>query len=274
MPSLEARIEAKMRQRMLAVLGPERLSQLHARLVEFIGKCESADGAQLPWADEFSRLDRDLAEIMRTRFLLECPSARAPRLDGCIVVSNHIGIAKSVKIYGRDTRQGGDSLFLNDEPFMLLWAGIRLGLRQALPNLNFSPVQVQYQGLGKELQDAYGAVVLPKGSGRVTLLARRFKASLERGDDPCWGFMPEGGTTGKRTMLCHIDTIDQFHLGAFILAARCGVPIVPVVQAVTVRTGHCVGVLEPVEFDPRYPSVHAFSGELRRRMIAWIASRQ
>ncbi|MCL2788070.1 MAG: hypothetical protein FWD59_06185 [Micrococcales bacterium] len=208
---------------------------------------------------------------MGTTFYLD-PSATTRALGPAyLLVSNHIGLAKAVKIAARDLHSPGPSAFLNDEPFMLLWAGLHQAVTLVSPTHLFRPVQLSYPDLGGVIQNAYHAVVLPVGASRLDHLSERLTDDFQRSARFCWGFMPEGRTSSKRSLRFRHDALDQFHSGAFVLAARFGMPILPVVQSLSKDHGHVVTVLAPLTaLDNGPTSVAHLMSQTREVMAATL----
>lgn len=239
---------------MKSVFGKHVLVSIRLRLIEFCEACLQVDRSQVDVTQAIDSLNRDMLEMLATCFDLELATGAALP-DEFIVVSNHLGMGKALKISPSMVPGLTGDLFLNDEPFMPLWAGVQAGVARVSGRNSLMPVQVRYPGLGGDIQSAYGAVVLPGPGGRVNFLASRFEWEKSRGRPFCFGFMPEGGTTGKRRVIRAQRPLDPFKSGAFVLSQMFNVPILPVVQSISRGRGHVVTVLTPA-----YPgdSVSAF----------------
>lgn len=86
---------------------------------------------------------------------------------------------------------------------------------------------------------------------------------------------PEGGTTGKRSGGALYD-LEGFKTGAFFIAAKLGVPILPVAQYFNVDRGFELGVFNPIVLEKDKPKKHyeQIGSDIKTQMQAWLNKRQ
>ncbi len=86
---------------------------------------------------------------------------------------------------------------------------------------------------------------------------------------------PEGGTTGKRSGGALYD-LEGFKTGAFFIAAKLGVPILPVAQYFNVDRGFQLGVLNPIilEKDKTKEHYEQIGNDIKTQMQVWLDQRK
>lgn len=86
---------------------------------------------------------------------------------------------------------------------------------------------------------------------------------------------PEGGTTGKRSGGSIYD-LEKLKTGAFIIAAKLGVPILPVGQYFNVDSGFELGVFKPFSLEAGKPKEYyeEVANKSRTEIQAWLNQRQ
>lgn len=86
---------------------------------------------------------------------------------------------------------------------------------------------------------------------------------------------PEGGTTGKRSSGAIYD-LAEFKTGAFVIASKLGIPILPVVQYFNVNSGFELGIFKPIILEKDNPKEYfeKIANETKDQIQTWLNQRQ
>lgn len=187
--------------------------------------------------------------------------------DGVIVISNHVGAAKLLKVTRREVESTlPDSVrrahpmtgrLLNSDSFLVLFAPPIVATLEALAPTKpeFIPISVKYEGSFGIIAQAHGFVQIGErrlsaySSLRSQVLSR-VTAARERGALPIVIIFPEGGTTGKR-LTADPFRLEPFQSGFFHLSQHVGLPILPIVVTFNDRFEFLSQVLFTADFATR-----------------------
>lgn len=190
--------------------------------------------------NEFTLMElcSSINKILETRVVGEFDSC----LEPCVVVSNHLGANKLVKVEPEliakalsvDLRENVTGL-VNGDSFLLLFCPVFHALLTGsrCSNVYFLPVLMNYPEPYRSFAERMGFVCLKNtGEGNFDYLVRhldaRISAAKKIGKVPVIVMFPEGGTTGKRNQegaysLC------EFKSGFMNIAHVLGLEIRPVI---------------------------------------------
>lgn len=183
----------------------------------------------------------NLAEAGNSRVVSGADNLRKlPSDQGCIVITNHLGIIKLTTI---DNSQQRFPVSLDEfEPFPLRHAPISIVASQL--GLEIHESAVELPGRLRDIQEACGvAIVRAEGENRTQKLIEDC-VLLNRQRPALIVMYPEGGTSGKRNQGGPYD-LDEFRTGAFVVAAETNMPILPITQYFNPKTGFELSILEP-----------------------------
>ncbi|OGM26528.1 hypothetical protein A3D00_03430 [Candidatus Woesebacteria bacterium RIFCSPHIGHO2_02_FULL_38_9] len=162
--------------------------------------------------------------------------------NGIIIVTNHLGIAKLTRISNFDHKF---PIELEEfEPFPSRHALLSPVTQMTGGQMHETAIELPSTLL--KIQESCEVLTIPvKGKGRTELLSKKVRILLSEEDRPIVVMYPEGGTSGKRNDGGPYD-LDEFHTGAFVVALKTGLPIVPVCQYFNPNSGFELYILEPI----------------------------
>ena len=162
--------------------------------------------------------------------------------DGIIVVTNHLGLGILTII---DNSQNQFPIPLKE------FAGspVRLAALQLISKELKAPLYEAAVELPEPLlsiQNATNTVTVSvEGQGRTQKLTSDVEGLIDKQPGAVVIMYPEGGTSGKRNMGTPYD-LDEFHSGAFVVAARLKLPVLPVCQYLDPNEGLKLYILPPL----------------------------
>jgi len=161
---------------------------------------------------------------------------------GIIIVTNHFGIAKLTRI---DNSGGRFPVPIKTiEPFPSRCASLLLASERLDGDLHETAIELP--GALTQIQKACGVLTIPPvGEKRTKILIEKVEGLVKKESGAVIVMYPEGGTTGKRNNGGPYD-LDEFHSGAFVVAAKTRTPILPVCQTFDPKKGFGLVILEPI----------------------------
>lgn len=190
--------------------------------------------------DEYIKLLEKLNNESSTQIVYGKEELTQLKKINIIIVTNHLGAIKLIPISNKDRTL--DVNMDKFEPFPLRHAPLKKITDELGATLVETAVKLPRKLL--DIQKACGVItVATLGVGKTeTLIQDTQKKFL---DSPTAIVMyPEGGTSGKRSEGGPYN-LDPFHSGAFVVAQRTGVPIVPICQYFDPESGYKLSILEP-----------------------------
>lgn len=203
-----------------------------------------------------------------------------------MVLSNHLGTFKLISMSPKELREKG--------------------IEHRVPNIYYPPVTYYMpffpvaELLGNNIYEASfeqplrlgeyfratGSIDVPppdvtspvQSSGtarRTEELVKATRQLFQNRPNAALVIFPEGGTTGKRSGGALYD-LEGFKTGAFFIAAKLGVPILPVAQYFNVDRGFELGALKPVILEKDKPKEHyeQIGNDIKTQMQAWLNHRE
>lgn len=208
-------------------------------------------------ADEFYliKILSSINSILETKIVGEPVEDLRP----CVVISNHVGANKLVKIVPDLIAenltvefQGGVTALVNDDSFFLLFAPVFYAISGAgkFSNLSFIPVLMDYPEPHRSFSERMGFVCLKRSGGNnynflIRDLRARFDAAKNASKVPVVIMFPEGGTSGKRNGKDPYD-LCEFKSGFVKIADIFGLDIRPVVVKFNRDLSFSATMLPPV----------------------------
>lgn len=160
---------------------------------------------------------------------------------GVIIITNHLGMSKLCRI---DNKNRSFPVNLDEfEPFLIRHAPLVEIAKKMEFNIHESAVELP-QKLSDIQKACQVVVVQASGSNRTEKLIDDCNKIFNSGKQLVVMY-PEGGTSGKRNSGGPYD-MDEFHTGAFVVAAQTGVPILPVTQYFNPETGYELDIFQPI----------------------------
>lgn len=193
--------------------------------------------------DAYRKLIRELASLLKVQ--ITSGGQELEKFDQgkpFIVITNHLGLAKITRV---DNKNRKIAVELEEvESFPIRHAAISVISGRQAKNLH--EVAVELPGKLREIQADCEVVTIPvEGSGRTELLVEKVADLVKADPNQLFVMYPEGGTSGKRNSGGPYD-LDQFHKGAFVVAAKLSIPILPVCQYFDPNVGLRIYILDPI----------------------------
>ncbi len=223
----------------------ERTEALARLQAEFVVRGLSLSGS--PVRRKYLKLERDLWDAGEGRIQSCVSPTSIDPAESAILVAPHLGYSKLMRKGFARALGASDTLVLdgvpNNEPWLWRHAATYHSAETVLRGREFVPVEIAYRTPVAVLQIQYGAVTVDVDTGGLELIA----SGLEAHENPvAVSMFPESGTTGKRsTNGGSIHTLEPFHSGFTILAARFGWPILGIAHVVDRTAASHVAVLGP-----------------------------
>lgn len=160
-----------------------------------------------------------------------------------LIVSNHFGAYKLWALNPADLGvriEGYDYM----APFPGYFAALFPVARRLKDRLSYA--SNEFPGVFGEVHKAAGFIHLPPSvqGGRTEYLENQTKAKIEEFPDSAFVIFPEGTTSGKPTGKGPYD-LNPFKTGAYLIASRLGIPIVPAAQYFDPNQGFRIKVFPP-----------------------------
>lgn len=184
-----------------------------------------------------------LAEITKAKIADGEPFLRKVQgLKGILVVTNHFGLQKLTKIENTNRKF---PVSLNEIPSSpIRFVGLPVIARRLGAQIYETALELPSPLL--EIQKACHSITIPViGKERTKILLNQVSSIDSKDKKFVIVMYPEGGTSGKRNMGGPYD-LDEFQTGAFVVAAKTGLPILPVCQYFNPNKGYELYLLEPM----------------------------
>lgn len=240
----EQRIVELIRRELLATdEAKETFETARQRLIHYFNYClANVDDAHLIHA-ETQRVLSELSSFFHTKIVsgqdnLDRLSKRSP----VIAVVNHLGSYKLTEITPAEL---GLNLPIDIvHPFPIYYAPL-VPIGTILED-NLYEAHVELPQPLYKIQQAAGLVIVPPDKeGKLAKIEERTAAVITLHNNALITVFPEGGTSGKRNQGGPYD-LEKFHKGAFIIAARLGIPVLPVCQYYNPMSGFEIAVMPPI----------------------------
>lgn len=170
-----------------------------------------------------------------------------------MIVSNHLGTFKLISMLPEELKQrgvAGQQLPSIYYPFVTYYMPFQ-PIAERIGNGIYEASFEQPGKLGQLFREAGNIDVPPQpfAQDRVDTLTNDTKDLISNAPNSALVVFPEGGTTGKRSN-GRIYNLEKFHKGAFVIAAKLGMPILPVAQYFDIqRGGFDLRIFEPFSLD-------------------------
>ena len=261
------------------------------------------------WKDAYSHLNQpdyvhdltqkgnvETAEIMNSKIISGEENVRKLKEGNPImIVSNHLATFKLISMNEKELREMGVTGPVLDiyYPYIGFTAPFCPITKILKDNIYEAAVEAPVK-LG-EIFRATGNIDVPPRingnssgennnngeEGRADVLTESLRDLMARHQNAAFVIFPEGGTTGKRSG-GKIYSLENFKKGSFVIAAKLGLPILPVVQYFNPNSGFELGALEPFVPEDRtnYPEAKSkeYYGNIaestRGKMQNWLDQRR
>ena len=163
-----------------------------------------------------------------------------PKGNAVILITNHLGMAKVTRIANEDLPIALPEI----EAFPSRHAALVRVTDKIGASLHETAIELP--SLLFEVQKACGVITIPvEGEGRTEKLTQDVAALIGKGGAFAFVMYPEGGTSGKRNEGGPYD-LDECHPGAFVVAAKFGLEVLPVCQYFNPEEGLELHILKPM----------------------------
>lgn len=191
-----------------------------------------------------------------------------------MIASNHLATYKLVPIMPEDFHAMGVKGPLLDVyyPYIAFLSPFYPIVKELDSNIYEAAIEAPGE-LGKVFA-ATGSIDVPPASlfrDRVSMLTSATKNLFKKHSNSGLVIFPEGGATGKRSGKDIYD-LEQFKTGAFLIASKLNVPVLPTVQYFNPWRGFEIGLFEPVIPKKNKPKEYYqnIAESTRREMQAWL----
>ena len=205
-----------------------------------------------------------------------------PKASPVFLLTNHLGIYKLATI-NPEKELGLDDAGVDSMYSLPLFHASGRPVADALGD-NLYIAAFEFPGKIGEIQKAAGGVVIrleeeeklekdtTAGIDHLTTRTRNF---MEEHPNGALSVLPEGKTSGKKNGASPYD-LETFRTGAFVVAARLNIPILPVSQYFDPDTGFEVAVHEAIYPSPdlNREQFEEVANLTREKMQAWLNKRQ
>lgn len=195
--------------------------------------------------------------------------SNVPRGKPVLIVSNHFG---AYKLWALNPATLG--VHIEGYDYMAPFPGYFAALFPVAQRLKDRLLYAsnEFPGVFGEVHKAAGFIHLPPlvQGGRTEYLENQTKEKIEEFPDSAFVIFPEGTTSGKPTGKGPYD-LNPFKTGAYVIASRLGIPIVPVAQYFNPEQGFQLKVFPP--FVPEVTDKEGYERYARENqtvMQAWL----
>lgn len=220
---------------------------------------------------DYLDLLNQLAEVTNTQIEGEENLNLLDGSKGVIVLINHLGTPKLSSF--EPTEAGLDLPLDKIEPFPIRHAPLaEISKKTGRPIFETA---VTLPTPLDTVQSASGVIlVAPSGEGRLGKLINDVGENLQQNHNSLIVMYPEGGTSGKRSD-GNPYTLDEFQTGAFVVAEKLGIPILPVCQYFDPKTGYTLGILPSIKVDSQGDRevFHQIAKSTQDSMQTWLNSK-
>lgn len=222
--------------------------------------------------DETQKVLKDLSTNFQSRIVLgEKNLQQLHERQPGFIVANHLGV---YKLTGIKPQELGLNLPVEIvHPFVMFYQSL-VPVAQQL-GCNLYEAAYPYKTPIKEIQEAAGSILVPSGKGSFSSVVRASERAI--GDHPngLFTIFPEGGTSGKRNGGGPYD-LEEFHAGSFAIAAKVGIPVIPVAQYFNPNRGFELRVFNPMTLERNKPKEYyeKIANDTRSEMQTWLNERQ
>lgn len=128
--------------------------------------------------------------------------------------------------------------------------------------------------LGDVHESAGFMTVRPIEQGRTQELQDAVAKLIQEHPDAAIVHFAEGGTTGKRNG-GQVYDLEDFSTGGLVIAAKNGIPVLPVPHYFNPDSGFEIGILKPITLDPNGSREYfeGISDKMRAEMQDWLNAR-
>lgn len=128
--------------------------------------------------------------------------------------------------------------------------------------------------LGDVHESAGFMTVRPVEQGRTQELQDAVAKLIQEHPDAAIVHFAEGGTTGKRNG-GQVYDLEEFSTGGLVIAAKNGIPVLPVAHYFNPDSGFEIGILKPISLDPNGNREYfgGISDKMRAEMQDWLNQR-
>ncbi|MEK7113154.1 MAG: hypothetical protein AAB875_07655 [Patescibacteria group bacterium] len=233
--------------------------------------------------DRTQRLLSEVAERGKTKIVSgEEHLGAVPKKSPVFLMTNHLGLYKLATI-NPEPELGLDD-FGAEKMFPLpLFHASNKPVADALGDGLYIGA-FEFPGKVGQIQKTAGGVVIrlaeeenltSDGTSGIDYLTHQTKGFIERYPNGALSVLPEGGTSGKRNGGGPYS-LETFRTGAFVIAARLSIPILPVPQYFNPQKGFEVAVLEPIypNKDMNREEFTEMANLTREKMQKWLDERK
>lgn len=222
--------------------------------------------------DGTQKVLKDLANTFKARIVSGEENLNDyPKGKAGFIIANHLGSYKPLGI--RPEELGLDLPVDVIHPFVMFYQALSPVADKVGGKLY--EAAYPYEEPIRTIQRDAGSLLIPSGKGVFEQVMQESERVTQAHPDGLFTIFPEGGTSGKRNNGGPY-ALEHFHAGPFVVAAKLGLSILPVVQYFNPEKGFELGVFKPFSLDSNatHGEFKKVAAQNQQQMQEWLNQRQ
>lgn len=271
---LEQRIRGLIRDNVCStVKGREMFAKVNDLQIDYFRDAIGNIGKPGVTHDRTQELLKELSQVTNSRIVQGAENLDSlPKKSPVFAMVNHFSGYKLVAI--EQGTLGVDSPDIDQiYPFPIFYSSL-VPVAEALED-NLYDAHLELPAPLLKVQEEAGLLVVPPGEGQFKTVVERTEDHLKEHPNSLLVLFPEGESSGKRNNGGPYDMVG-FHAGSFIIAAKKGIPVVPIAQYFNPNSGFELAIFPSFKLDPNGDRAYfeQMAANTRQEMQAWLDTKK